>query len=293
MPATFVSPAEAVDRLVPPGAFVAVGGMHLTAAPMALVREIVRQAVPIRRLLTSPSAGVQADLPIGAGLVDEIISPYVGFEHLGLAPCFRRAVEGGTLRVLECDEGSLTHALHAGAGGLPFVPCPPGVDLTDIPRVNPELYRTVPDPFTGEGTLAIRSLRPDVMLIACREADEAGNVALDRFPFTDRLMALAARRLVVQVERVVPAGALANRAPGVTLPGFLVSALVVARGGCHPTACPCEYSADEAEVRTYLAEARDTDGFEAYVARTILEVPEPEYLAAVAARLGLQQAVAP
>ncbi len=282
MPAEFLGPAEAVARHVPAGGSVAVGGMHMTAAPMSLVRELVRQGTRVGRLITSPSASLQADLLIGAGLVEEVVAPYVGFEHLGLAPCFRRAVESGALRVLECDEGSLTHALYAGAGGIPFVPCPPGLDLTDIPRVDPELYARVRDPWSGEEVWAVRALRPDVALLAATAADGAGTVALDRFPFTDRWMALAARRLLVQVERVVPAGALADRAPGTTLPGFLVAAVVVVPGGCHPTAQPGEYAADEEALRAYLQAARDPGALEAYLDQRIRAVAEEDYLRAAA-----------
>jgi glutaconate CoA-transferase subunit A len=280
MPTELLSPAEAVARHVPPGASVAVGGMHMTAAPMSLVRELVRQRVRVRRLVTSPSASLQADLPVGAGLVEEIVSPYVGFEHLGLAPCFRRAVEEGALRVLECDEGSLTHALYAGAGGIAFVPCPPGLARTGIPDVDPELYARVRDPWTGEERWAVRALRPDVALIAAREADASGTVALDRFPFTDRWMALAARRLVVQVERVVEGG-LAGRAPGETIPGFLVAAVVVAPGGCHPTAQPGEYPADEDAIRAYLRAARDPEALGTYLEERIRAASEEEYLRTV------------
>ena len=251
-----MTPEEAVAELVPAGGVVAVGGMHTTAAPMALVRELVRQEVRVGRLVTSPSTSIQADVLIGAGLVDELVAPYVGFEDLGLAPCFRRAVEQGTIRLLESDEGGLTHALYAGAGGLPFVPLPQGIEKSDVPRSCPELYREVNDPFSGERRWAIRALRPDVALIACAEADEEGNVAFGRVPFTDRLMALAARRLVVQVEQLVSSEAIAAREPGTTLPAFLVSAVVVAPGGCAPTASPGFYPRDEEALRAYLEAAR-------------------------------------
>jgi len=251
-----MTPEEAVAQLVPAGGVVAVGGMHTTAAPMALVRELVRQEVRIGRLVTSPSTSIQADVLIGAGLVDELVAPYVGFEDLGLAPCFRRAVEQGTIRLLESDEGGLTHALYAGAGGIPFVPLPPGIEKSDVPRSCPELYREVDDPFSGETRWAIRALRPDVALIACAEADEEGNVAFGRVPFTDRVMALASRRVVVQVERLVSSEAMAAREPGTTLPAFLVSAVVMAPGGCAPTASPGFYPRDEAALREYLEAAR-------------------------------------
>lgn len=269
MPCELLTAAEAVARWVQPGSAVAVGGMHMTAAPMALVRELVRQSVRVSRLMTSPSSSLQADLLVGAGLVDEIMSPYVGFEHLGLAPCYRRAVEGGQVRVLEVDEGCMTHAFYAGAGGLPFIPCPPGIELTDLPRLNPGFYQRAVDPFTGAEQVAVPGLRPDVMLLHCREADENGNVAFGGFPFTDRLMALASRRLIVQVERVVSEAEMAAHPPGTTLPGFLVSAVVVAPGGCSPTAAPGCYEADEAAVKAYLRAARTPEGFREYLSLTM------------------------
>lgn len=277
MQTEFLSPAEAVARWVSPGAAVAVGGMQLTAAPMALVRELIRQRLPIGRLITSPSASMQADLLLGAGLVAEIMSPYVGFEHLGLAPCHRRAVEAGQVAVLECDEGSLTHALYAGAGGIPYIPCPPGIDLTDIPGVSPSFYRRATDPFTGQEGWAVPGLRPDLLLLHAQEADQRGNVAFGGYPFTDRLMALASRRVVVQVERLVER--LGARPPGTTLPGFLIAAVVVVPGGCHPTAAPGEYGMDEAALVGYLKAAREPAGFSDWLERTVLAVSEPEYLA--------------
>jgi glutaconate CoA-transferase subunit A len=243
----FLSPPEAVDALIPPGSTVGIGGMHMTSAPMAIVTELIRRRVRVGRLVTSPSASIQADLLIGAGLVDEILSPYVGFEHLGLAPSFRRAVEGG----------SLTHGLYAGAGGIPFLACPPGIESTDIPGVNPDFYRLTVDPFTGEEQWTIPAIRPDVAVISCAKADAEGNVAFGRFPFTDRLMALAARRLVVQVEEIVDSADLAGLAPAETIPAFLVSALLVVPDGCHPTGSPGYYDRDEGYLTDYLRAAAD------------------------------------
>lgn len=265
MATRLLSPEQAIAELVPENGIVGVGGMHTTAAPMALVRELVRRRVPVGRLVTSPSASLQADLPIGAGLVDELVSPYVGFEDLGLAPCFRRAAEEGSLRIVECDEGGLTHALYAGSGGIPFVPLPAGIERTDIPAASPGLYRQTRDPFTGDTYWAIQAIRPDVTLIACREADERGNVAFGRVPFTDRLLALAARRVVVQVERIVSGAEIAAHAPGTTLPAFLVAAVVVAPGGCRPTSFPGEYDRDEEELKAYLAAARTLEGLQQYL----------------------------
>jgi len=277
---------DAVARHVPDGTgLLAVGGMHLHNNPMALVREVVRQQRRIRRLLTSPCGALNADLLIGAGLVEEVATSYVGFEHLGLAPCFRRAVEAGDVRVLECDEAYLTHALYAGASGLPFVPLPRGLEAADVWKVNDESYRFVEDPFTGASSLAGAPLRPDVALLHAHMADDQGNAAFAGAHFLDRSMALAAATVIVQVERVVATDELAAWRAGSTLPGFMVHAVVDAPGGCHPTASHGAYRYDEAHLRGYLGEAREASGVSAYLERNVTSLTEAQYAVAVAMRL--------
>ncbi len=258
--------AEAVEQLVPEGTrLLAVGGMHMHHNPMALVRALIRSGRRVQRLLTSPSACLNADLLVGAGAVEEIQTAYVGFEHLGLAPAFRRAVETASVRLVEVDEATIVHGLYAGAGGLPFVPLPHGLEQADVHRVNFETYVPVRDPFTDRECLAIPALRPDVALVHATEADERGNAVFAGACFTDRLMAMAAHRVVLQVERIVPAGRVSAYPAGSTLPGFLVDALVVAPGGCLPTAAHGDYGYDEAELREYLRAARTPEGFEGYL----------------------------
>ncbi len=80
---------------IPDGSIVAVGGLSYFGAPMALVRELIRQGVRDLTLITAAVTSIQADLLIAAGAVRKIISPYVSLEELGLAPAFRKAVEAG------------------------------------------------------------------------------------------------------------------------------------------------------------------------------------------------------
>lgn len=260
---------EAVGRLVPDRCRVlAIGGMHMHNNPMAAVFELIRAGRRIERLLTSPSASLNADALIGAGLVDEVATSYVGFEHLGLAPCFRRAVEGGTLRVVDFCEAAITHGLHAGASGIPFAPLPPGLDLADVWRANPEGYRMIVDPFGGTPVLAVKAMRPDVAIIHAAEADERGTAWLAGAPFTDRLMALASKTVIVQVERLVTTADIAVRPQGTTLPGFLVSAVVEEPGGCAPTSSHGHYGIDESAIREYLRMSRTPEGFAEWVSRS-------------------------
>jgi glutaconate CoA-transferase subunit A len=261
-----LSAAAAIEKLVPEGtSLLAVGGMHMHNHPMELVRELVRRRRGVRRLLTSPSASLAADLLIGAGLVDEVATAYVGFEHLGLAPAYRRAAESGAVTVLELCEAAIVHGLYAGAGGLPFIALPQGLELSDVSSANPKHFRTVTDPFTGERVLLAAPLRPDVALIHALAADERGNVLFAGAHFTDRLMAMAAKTVVVQVERLAEAGEIAAHSAEAVLPGFLVAAVVVAPRGCLPTASHGVYGYDEPALRAYLKLARTEEGFAEYL----------------------------
>jgi len=261
---------EAVAGLVPEGCReLAVGGMHMHNNPMALVRELIRQGRKVRRLVTSPSACLNADLLIGAGLVEEVLTSYIGFEHLGLAPCFRRAVEGKAVKMLECDEPLLVYGLYAGAGGIPFIPYPRGLDLSDIPKVNPGYYRYTTDPYTGEKVMAAPPIKPEVALIHCQEADAYGNAVFRGSVFTDRQMAFAADRVILQVEKVVER--VEPTAGTATLPGFLVAAVVEAPYGCHPTSSHGYYGYDEPHLREYLKQARDAEGLAAYLNKYVHE----------------------
>ena len=263
-----VSAEEAIAAVIPAEAHtVAIGGMHLHNNPMALVFELVRHERRIERLVTSPSAALAADVLIGAGLVGEIATSYVGFEHLGLAPCFRREVEAGRVGVVNLCEASITHGLYAGASGLPFAPLPSALMLSDVWRSNPRSYRTFADPFTGATGLAVEAIRPDVAIVHAAEADDRGTAWLGGAPFTDRLMALAARTVIVQTERVVPHERLERLPSGSTIPGFLVDAVVEAPGGCRPTASHGAYAYDERAIREYLQMARTPEGFTEWVAR--------------------------
>lgn len=274
------SAADAVARWVPDGCGVlAVGGMHLHNNPMALVFELVRQDRHVRRLVTSPSASLNADVLIGAGLVGEIATSYVGFEHLGLAPRFRSAAEAGTLKVLDLCEAAITHGLRAGAGGMPFAVLPHGLELADVWRANPESYRMIVDPFGQAPVLVVSAIRPDVAVVHAAEADEHGTAWFAGAHFTDRIMAMAARTLIVQAERVVSTESISQRPAGSTVPGFLVSAVVEAPGGCLPTSSHGNHPFDEPAIKDYLRQARTAGGFEEWISRMV-----PERLAGASAR---------
>ncbi len=99
MPPVWTSLKDAA-ALVRDGDLVALGG-HTRGAPMALIRELIRQGRRDLGLVTVPTGGLNVDLAVGAGLVNRLHFAQVALEEFGMAPHFRRAVEAGRLECLE------------------------------------------------------------------------------------------------------------------------------------------------------------------------------------------------
>jgi glutaconate CoA-transferase subunit A len=194
---------EAVDKFITDDLELGIGGMHMHNNPMALIREIIRQNKKIGTVVTSPSGSINADLLIGSGLVSEILTCYVGLEHYGLAPNYRKFVESGKIKIRDVDEGYIVYGLRAGASSLPFMAYPEGI-ITDLPKVNPDDYKFVKDPYTGKDVMLARSIQPDVSIVHCQKADQYGNAIFEGSVFTDYEMIKASDKVILQVEEVVP-----------------------------------------------------------------------------------------
>jgi glutaconate CoA-transferase subunit A len=266
-----VAIAAAVS-LIRDGMTVAVGGIHSNNSPMALVREMVRQAPRGLRLIPNVSAGVPADLLIGAGLVDRVVDCYIGLEDLGLARNFRRAVEEGRLVVEEADEPSLIGGLMAGAADQPFYALPKGHGALSNARLNPELRRVL-DPYTGEDVFVAPSIQPDVAVIHAAQADCLGNARLLGSVVGDLLIARASATVIVSAEEIVSPEDIVASPTATTIPEFMVDAVVHAPYGAHPTSCHGVYIHDEPALVAY----RDTPVQE-YIDSYIRGVDEWGYL---------------
>lgn len=263
---------EAVAQHVPAQApSLVVGGMHLHNMPMSLVRELVRTRAgrEIGLLIAGPAQGMAADLLIGARLVREALVSYIGFEHLGLAPAFRRAVESDALQVRDVDAFSLMEAVRAGGAGLPCAVVPTALSRTDLPRLTPSFYQPIRDPFTGAQAYAVPALRPAVALLHCQEADPYGNGIAKGALFADLLFALAADTVILQVERIVEHTQILRAPQNVRIPGFRVAAVVQVNFGAHPTSSHRYYNYDDVHLKHYLQQAATADGFATYVAQFI------------------------
>jgi glutaconate CoA-transferase subunit A len=263
--------AEAVG-LVRDGMTLAVGGIHSNNSPMALVREIVRQAPRGLRLVPNVSAGVPADLLIGVGLVEKVVDCYIGLEDLGLARNFRRAVERGELEVEEADEVYLIGGLTAGAADQPFYALPKGHGALSNVMLNPG-FQKVRNPYTGDDTYLAPAIQPDVAIIHAAQADRFGNARLGGSVVGDYLIARASAKVIVSAEEIVSPEDIVSTPKGTTVPEFMVDAVVHCPYGAHPTSCHGMYLHDEAA----LVEYRDT-AIDEYVDSYIRGLDEWAYL---------------
>ena len=242
-----VTLSEAVRR-IEDGSTIAIGGLSYFNAPMALVRELIRQRKRALTVITAAVTGIQVDMLIGAGCVRRLISPYVGMEELGAAPNFRRAAESGEIEVCEIGEAFLAFGLKAGAAGAPFFALPRALAATDLVRVNPE-YRFTRDPFTGEEVLCVPALAPEWALLHAQQSDPFGNARHLGSAYMDALLARAARRVIVSCDELVPHEAVRAEPQSTTVPSVLVDLVVPLYGSAHPTASEPFYDVDREHLR--------------------------------------------
>jgi glutaconate CoA-transferase subunit A len=86
-----------LGRFVQSGMTVGIGGGPLLAAPMALVREVVRSGARDLHLVASSTGGIALDLLIGAGCAASAEFAQIVLNEHGPAPNFRRWAEAGRL----------------------------------------------------------------------------------------------------------------------------------------------------------------------------------------------------
>ncbi|MEE9471954.1 MAG: CoA-transferase [Gemmatimonadota bacterium] len=246
--ADLVSIEEAV-RGIPAGALITFGGFQLNRAPMALVRELIRQERRGLRVVTLPNP-LPIDLLVGAGMVDEAEFGFIGFQFedgFAVAPNMRRAIQEGTLRFRERDVYELIQGLRAAAMGLPFLAAP-GCERSDYRWENGTASLSVAD---GEEVPVVEPIRPDIALVHAQEADRSGNLGITD-PYAEPLLARASGRVVATAERIV------DRVAAPAVPGSRVSHVVEAPRGAYPTGCHRHYRHDAAHLRDYLKLSRNT-----------------------------------
>lgn len=244
--------------LVSDGDLVAIGGIHAHAAPMPIIRELARIGRRDLRLLPNVSAGLPVEVLVAAGAVAEVYTAYVGMEDFGLAPAFRAAAESSEITVHDVDEPFTIYGLKAAAANLPFMPLPRGHEATSTRTLSPDLFRTVVDPYSGREHVTVPAMRPDVGIVHAPRCDRYGNVFLDGPVYQDDLILRASKTAIVVTDEIVPDDyATSGRHKQVTVPSFMVSAVVALPFAAHPTSSAGHYGRDEQMLEEYVRSPGD------------------------------------
>ena len=274
--------ADAVDRLVHDGDYLAVGGFGADRIPTAVLHEIVR-----RRKQDLGFAGHTAthDFQVlaagnltGRGrLLARVDAAYVvGLEARGLSPHARRVMESGDVEVCEWTNYALAVRLRAAASGVPFLPARTMLGTDTYRR---SAARTVACPFTGETLVALPALHPDVAVIHVHEADRLGNCRIRGTTVADLDLARAAKRLIVTCERLVTVDEIRREPDRTVIPFYCIDAVCEVPFGSFPGNMPYEYYSDEDHIRAWLRAERDPAAHLAFLDEYVLGVADfDEYL---------------
>ena len=260
--------AEAVNRFVPDGATVALGTALEALIPFAVGHEMIREG---RRdlELVGPISDALFDQLIGAGCVRRVTAAWVGNVSEGLGHCYRRATESGVPRSLEVHDHtnfSISLALWAAAWNVPSLPA--------RTLLGSEILGTNPNLTVDGGLVRIGAVHPDVAVVHVQRADAMGRAhAWGPLGITEEA-GLAAQRVVITCEELVDASVTLSDPNRILLPETKVVAVVHAPGGAHPAPVQGYFKRDHAFFREYAAESRTADGFEAWLRKWVLDVPD-------------------
>jgi glutaconate CoA-transferase subunit A len=259
---------QAVERFVPDGAAVATCTSLEHAIPFAAGHELIRQG---RRNLTliGPISDALFDQLIGAGCVTRVRAAWVGNVSEGLGHCYRRATELGEPHPVEvCDHSnfSISLALWAAAWNSPYIPTRTLLG-SDIPETSPDLE-------VVDGHVRVWPVRPDVAVIHVQRADAEGRAHLWGPLGITEEAGLAAQRVVISCEEVVPPRVVLSDPNRVLLPETKVVAVVHEPGGCLPSPLPGFWRRDTAAYRDYARRSREVEGFRDWLERWVLDVPD-------------------
>jgi glutaconate CoA-transferase subunit A len=262
---------DAIAKLVPDGASLALGVQLEQMIPFAAGHEIVRQK---KRDLTliGPISDILFDQLIGAGCVKQVIAAWVGNVMMGSAYNFRRAVEQDGMKVFNLTNFTVALALQAGAMGVPFLPTRTALG-SDVTKGNHFFYQIF-SPFEGKEPLwAVRALIPDVTIVHVQRADRDGNAHCWGNLGVMIEAVRAAQRVIVVAEEVVEPEVIASDPNRTVIPGFLVNAVVECPYGAHPSPVQGYYKRDDSFFRQYHEQTKTKADNDSWLARWVYGVP--------------------
>jgi glutaconate CoA-transferase, subunit A len=270
---------DAVVSQLKDGMTIGIGGWATRRKPMELVRAIARSN--LKDLTVVAYGGPDVGILAASGKLKKLVFAFVSMDQIPIEPHFKNARQAGTLDVFELDEGMFHWGLRAAAMKLPFLPTRVGVGTDLLKHFD---FKTVKSPYAdGEEFIAMPAIKLDVALLHVHRSDQAGNtLTLSMDPFFDELMARAADKVFVTAEKVVPTPEL-EMSKNFRFNLFeraVVTGVVEAPGGAHPTSAAPDYNLDLEHLKAYTAGAESAEAWAAYK-KQYIDVSPAAYLEAV------------
>jgi 3-oxoacid CoA-transferase subunit A len=206
----------ALEGLLFDGMTIAAGGFGLCGIPERLIDALVESGVK-DLTVASNNCGID-NVALGKLLrtrqIKKMISSYVGENKE-----FERQFLAGELEVEFCPQGTLAERMRAGGAGIPGFYTRTGVGTAVAEGKETKM-------FDGEEYLLERGIFADLSIVKAWKADETGNCVFRKTARNFNLPAATCGKVcVVEVEEVVPAGALDP--DGIHLPGVFVQRMVL------------------------------------------------------------------
>jgi 3-oxoacid CoA-transferase subunit A len=206
----------ALDGLLKDGMLIASGGFGLCGIPERLIDAIAASGVK-DLTFASNNAGIDNE-GIGKLLrtrqVKKMIASYVGENKE-----FERQYLSGELEVEFCPQGTLAERMRAAGAGIPGFYTKTGVGT--LVAEGKEVKN-----FGGQDYILEQGIFADLAIVKAWKADETGNVVFRKTARNFNVPAATCGKVcVVEVEEVVPAGALDPEA--IHLPGVYVQRVII------------------------------------------------------------------
>ncbi len=207
---------EAVN-LIKSGMTLMIGGFLGVGTPEGIIDKIVENKIDNLTVIANDTAFPERG--IGKLIVNKLCKKVI-VSHIGTNPETQRQMIAGELEVELVPQGTLAERVRTGGAGLGGILTPTGVGT--IVENGKQIIE-----IDGKKYLLELPLRADVALIKAKKCDYYGNLV---YNFTaenfNPLMAMAAELVIVEVEEIVPVGAIAPNE--VRTPGVLIDYVVVA-----------------------------------------------------------------
>lgn len=234
-----MSAQEAVSRFVEDGDYLVWECNYIQRGPSTLIREIIRQR---KKNLWGGGKFTWVDVALlfGGGC---LAKADMGF-FMG-PPSMTNAILEGNFKIYEYSNLVMTARLRAGAMGISFTAVR---SLGGTDGFKYSGAKLIEDPYTGQPTVIVPALNPDVALIHVQQADQYGNARVFGPGITDVESSLASRKVILTAEEIISTEDF-RRNPNLTkIPYYVVDAVVHAPFGAYPGECGGYYMSDREHV---------------------------------------------